>query len=79
VPLDDLLADRQADAGAVEFLALVQPLEHAEDSVEVLRLDPSPLSLHRKAIHFLPPLRDALMWTRGAPPRWYLMALPTRF
>ena len=48
VPLDNLLADRQPDAGAGELLPLVQPLEHAEDPLEVLRSIPRPLSLHRK-------------------------------
>src|ERR1044071_2564595 len=37
--LDDLLADREADAGAGVFPHRVQPLEDHEDALEVLRLD----------------------------------------
>src|SRR5262249_38805714 len=39
VSLDNFLADGQADAGAREGAACVQPLEHAEDALEVPRLD----------------------------------------
>ena len=78
VPLDDLLADRQADAGAGELVSLVQPLEHAEDPLEVLRVDPQPVVLHREE-----PLPVAVLRGRdvhlGVPGRWYLIALPTRF
>jgi hypothetical protein len=34
--LDDLLADRQADATATVFVPVVQTLEDAEDSIRVL-------------------------------------------
>ena len=37
VPLGNLLADGQADAGAGELFALVQPLEHAKNLFKVLR------------------------------------------
>ena len=48
VPLDDLLADRQPDAGAGELFALVQPLEHAEDPFEILRVDAEAVVLDRE-------------------------------
>src|SRR3954465_3025174 len=40
VALDDLAADRQADAGALVGLAVVQALEHLEHALAVLGLDP---------------------------------------
>src|SRR5690242_16860233 len=40
VPVDDLLADRQPDAGAGIFVAIVQALEHEEDALAVLRIEP---------------------------------------
>src|SRR5690606_23413819 len=39
VALDDLLADGEADPGAGILPLAVQPLEHHEDALEVLRLD----------------------------------------
>src|SRR5664279_342432 len=39
VALDDLLADSEADAGAGEFVAFVQTLEHPKDALEVARID----------------------------------------
>src|SRR5687768_5634100 len=39
VALDDLLADREADAGAVIVAAAVQPLEQDEDALEVFSRD----------------------------------------
>ena len=48
MPLDDLLADGQSDAGAGKLFALVQPLEHAENPFEVLRVDSQAVVLHRK-------------------------------
>src|SRR3982751_3266751 len=39
VALDDPLHVGQADARAFEFLGLVQPLEHAEQLVDVLHLE----------------------------------------
>src|SRR5688572_10729748 len=39
VALDHLLADRQPDAGSRVLALVVQPLEHHEDALEVLRLD----------------------------------------
>ena len=66
VPLDDLLADRQADAGAGELFPLVQPLEHAEDPFEVLRLDSQPVVLAPRTSTSLAavPGRDET-WTCG--------------
>src|SRR5580658_11178221 len=55
IPLDDLLADGEAYAGAAELLAPVQPLEHAEDLLEILRLDAEPVVTHREQ----PPLVGA--------------------
>ena len=46
MPLDDLFADGQADAGTGELLALVQPLKHPEDLFEILRLDSEAVVLH---------------------------------
>src|SRR5580700_2750069 len=46
--LDDLLADRQSYAGAGELLPFVQPLEHAENLFEVLRVNSRSVVLHRK-------------------------------
>src|SRR5215207_3997593 len=37
--LDDLAADRQPDARALERLAIVQPLEHLEHALAMLRVD----------------------------------------
>ena len=37
--LDNFFADRETDASAGEFFALVKALEHAENSFEVLRID----------------------------------------
>jgi len=48
MPLDNLLADGQSHACAVELIPLVQPLEHAEDSFKELRVDPQPVVLHRE-------------------------------
>ena len=48
VALDDLLADRQADAGARVLVAAVQPLEDDEDPLDVLRLDADAVVAHRE-------------------------------
>src|SRR5688572_19133643 len=48
VPLDDLAAEGQSDARALVFLTRVQPLEHLEDPLEVLRLDPDTVVGHRE-------------------------------
>src|SRR5690348_1215814 len=40
VPVDDLLADRKSDPGAGIFVAVVQALEHEEDALAVLRIEP---------------------------------------
>ena len=48
MPLDDLLADGQSYAGATILFAFVQPLEHAENSSEVLRVNSDSVVLHRK-------------------------------
>jgi hypothetical protein len=42
VPGDDALHDRQADAGALELAGAVQPLEHAEEPLGVLRVEADP-------------------------------------
>src|SRR5829696_4432294 len=39
VPIDDLLADREADAGARVLGLRVEPLEHHEDPFGVLRIE----------------------------------------
>ena len=48
VPFDDLLADGQSDAGAGKLFPLVQPLEHAKDLVEVLRINSQSVVFHRE-------------------------------
>ena len=48
MPLDDLLADGQANAGTGELFPFVQPLEHAENLFEVLRLNSESVVLHRE-------------------------------
>jgi hypothetical protein len=48
VALDDFLADGQSDAGPVELFPFVQPLEHAKNPLEVLRLNSQSVVLHRK-------------------------------
>ena len=48
VPFDDLLADRQPDAGAGELFSCVQALEHAKDLVEVLRINSQSVVFDRK-------------------------------
>src|SRR5262249_27784366 len=47
VALDDLLADRQADAGARELVARVQAAEHLEDPLGVVGVDAQAVVLHR--------------------------------
>ena len=49
MPLDDLLADCESDAGAGKFLAFMQPLEHDKNSVEVLRIDSQAVIAHRES------------------------------
>ena len=48
VPLDNLLADRQSNSGAGELIPLVQPLKHAENFFEVLRVNSQSIVFHRK-------------------------------
>src|SRR5580692_5694478 len=48
--LHDLLAYRQADARAGKLFPLVQALEHAENSLEILRVDSEPIVLNGEAI-----------------------------
>lgn len=48
MPFDDFLANSQADTGAGEFVASVKALEHAENTVEILRFDSQPIVLYRK-------------------------------
>lgn len=43
VPLDDALAEREANASALVFVATVQSLEHLEDVVLLLWIDANPL------------------------------------
>src|SRR5919112_4003465 len=47
--LDDLAADGQADARALERLAIVQPLEHLEHPLPMLGLDPDAVVGHLDA------------------------------
>src|SRR3954464_1995127 len=46
VALDDFLDDREADAGALEILAAVQPLEDAEEPAVVLHVEADAIVLH---------------------------------
>src|SRR3712207_7132818 len=46
VALDDLLGDGQADARALEVLGAVEPLEHLEDLLRVLLVDPDAVVAH---------------------------------
>ena len=64
MPLDDLLADGKADPGAGELIPLVQPLEHAKDPVEILRVDSKTVVLDGEAPHLLarPDGRDMDLW-----------------
>jgi hypothetical protein len=48
VTLDDLLADRQADAGPGIDLPRVETLEDRKDPLSVLGLDPDPVVGHGK-------------------------------
>src|ERR1700687_4903704 len=48
VPCDDLLADGQSDAGAGKLFPFVQPLEHAKNLFEVLRINPQSVVPHRE-------------------------------
>src|SRR3954470_4719921 len=60
VVLDDLLADREADAGA-GALAAVQTLEDDEDTRVVARIDPDAVVAHGEApyaLQVLPPHND---------------------
>src|SRR5574340_430848 len=50
VALHHLLADGEADAGPGIFALVVQPLEHHEDALEILRLDADAVVPHRKFI-----------------------------
>src|SRR5207344_1466513 len=64
VPLRDLLADREADAGAWVLVAPVQPFEGREDPLRVLRIDADCVVLHREAPAFVG-LLDADVHARG--------------
>ena len=68
VALDDLLADRQADAGARVLVPAVQALEDDEDALEVLRVDADAVVAHRED-PLAAVLRAAETWTRGGSPR----------
>src|SRR4030095_1203504 len=46
MPLDDLLADRQTDAGSWVRTAVVQALEDDEDPLKILRLDADAVVAH---------------------------------
>jgi hypothetical protein len=46
VPLNDFLADGQANPGARELVPFVQPLKHSEYFVEVLRIDSQTVVVH---------------------------------
>src|SRR3954447_5566233 len=47
VELDDLAAEGEADARPAVLVAQVQPLEHDEDALGVLRIDADPVVLDR--------------------------------
>ena len=78
VPLDDLLADGQADAGAGVLVARVQALEDDEDPLRVLAGRCRSRCRGRKIQPFA---RSALGGDvdRGASAPWNLIALPIRF
>ena len=59
VPLDDLLADSQSDAGARKLFPFVQPLKHAENSLKILRVNSQAVILHREC-----PLLSAILGGR---------------
>ena len=48
MPFDDFLTDGQSDAGAAELFSFVQPLKHAENSFEILRVNAESVVFHRK-------------------------------
>src|SRR5688500_2972274 len=62
--LHDLAADREADARALEGLAVVQALEHLEHALAVLRVDPDAVVGHGD-----PPLGVVLALRRDPHPR----------
>ena len=56
VPLDDPLDDRQADAGAFEFVRGMQPLENAEQLADVPHVEAGAVVTHEEhgfAVHFV--------------------------
>jgi hypothetical protein len=57
VALDDFLADGQPDASASELIPFVQPLEHAENPFEVLRIDSQAVVFYRE-VPFLAAILD---------------------
>jgi hypothetical protein len=75
VPVDDLLADREPDAGAGILRLVVQPLEHHEDAVGILGVRGRcrcPSREHPDLVRVSPSTRIA----GGSAPR-NLIALPT--
>jgi hypothetical protein len=46
VPVDDPLADGEADAGALVFFRAVEALKQAEDALVMLFVDPDPVVRH---------------------------------
>jgi hypothetical protein len=48
VAFDYLLADGQSNSGSGELIPLMQPLEHSEDSFEILRVNSQSVVFYRK-------------------------------
>src|SRR6185295_5268806 len=53
VALDDLLHDREPDARAGVIRLVVQPLEHHEDAIAVLRVQADAVVLHGEEPHLV--------------------------
>ena len=77
VSLDDLLAGRQADAGAGVRVPIVQSLEDDEDSLRVLGVDADAVVADGEDP--LPACRSAETWIRGAAVPRNLIAFSIRF
>ena len=63
IAFNHALTDCQTDAGTAVLLGVVQPLEYSKDFLLILRIDPDPIVLHRKAPELPAPLRrDMNSW-----------------
>ena len=76
--LDDLLADREPHAGALDLVVAVQALEQDEDALVVARVDAGPVVADRDLPVVAAPDRLGVHARRPSP-WWYLIALPSRF